>query len=704
MALFDDLNIDVFLKPNATDGPGYNRVTSNADFSLVGTVDGYAVVEDGLEVVQLSAGDRLEANSGFGAGTYYKEIDENTQFWVLIYWNPRGDTTPWQVGWQTANGANPGLRIRIDGPGAIGNSIQIRDSSGSVTVPIPSAVLPSGDWDNTIGNTLLVQVDVPNEFIEVWQNNRSQRNASFNRRSLSALSWGATPTANAIDAQIDLNGDVMFMSGTGILTEEQIERLMRYGKCLSWDDLTNDDAAPRFQNSWRADPDSTSVKVVGNFDSDPNLRIYTEINRTTRGSLVASSGTLTRDAQGWCNYTFTGLDPDTRYQVFAEYSTGEQDARRMQLKTLPASRNLTIVAAGCYELDPDIAIGASLSVDSIEKSVFQGVYNADADLFVSTGDDGYYDNIWTANLAQAGLPTTVADFQLCHAEVFHEMKANQFFERINAVAGAFSDHDAYGNDLWGDEVTNAAGAKAHLEQRYGRTYPLAGSLYYSWNVGSGITFIALDTRTESDEGVQLTSTAQRTQFSSDLQAAVARRDLIVLFSEFAWDSGETPAPGHSWENYPAERTDIFNRIVAADANERILCLFGDHHATGVDIDGVDQGGFDSGGICRPPGILASRMNHTAAGSAAAANVFPDYYDNGAGHHTRIVITTRGSGEIDLAVTPWEGSTEKSTFTRSLAGYQGSAPFYIAVGRRTLNAPPRKRTMQKSKGGFRGHFE
>ena len=675
MSLFTDLSVDVFLVPSVGDGPGYNKVTLTEDFALTGTVDGYSTGDGGQAVLEMSSGDTLTADSGFGAGTYYKEIDVNSQFWILIYWNPNGNTDAWQIGWQTANGANAGLRIRCHGDGSQGNSVYIHDGTANVSIPLPSADTNRADWDINSGNVILVQVDVPNEFIETWQNSRSARTTNSNRRSLSALTWTATPTANTVAANCSLNGDVMLASGTGILTEEQIERLMQYGKGITWADLNSANGAPRLQNTWRGEPNTTSIKINANFESDPILRIYPETDRTNRGSLLASSGTLSRDTQGWISpYTFTGLDPDTRYQVFAEYSTGEQDVRRMQVKTLPETRNLTMCLIGCYEFDPDISIGGTLSMDELHHDVLDKIFAMDADIVLSSGDDYYYDNIWTDNLIQAGLPTSVADFQLVHDEVASGMKQNQFFERINFAPGAFSDHDCYGNDLWGTDITNLTGAQAHLTQRYGRTYPLApDSLYYSWNVGNGVTFICLDTITESELNVQLTSTAQRTQMYTDLVAAVGRQDLIIMFVEKPFDDGANPVPALAWNNtnFATERTDIFDKIVLAGANERIIFVTGDLHAGGVDIDGVNQGGYDTGGICAPPCILAARMNHGSPGSASGVNGFPDYYDSGTGHYMKLVITTQSTGEIDIAVTPYELVTEKTTFTRTLGGYPGT---------------------------------
>ena len=66
--LLSELNAVLFLQPNATNGPGYNAISGNNDFSHNSVVDGYTVSDNNMELVTLSSSDALTADSGFGVG------------------------------------------------------------------------------------------------------------------------------------------------------------------------------------------------------------------------------------------------------------------------------------------------------------------------------------------------------------------------------------------------------------------------------------------------------------------------------------------------------------------------------------------------------------------------------------------------------------------------------------------------------------
>ena len=714
MSLFTDLNVDVWLTPESGT-PGLNAVTAAEDFNLTGTADGYETGDGGQSVLQMSGSDLLTADAtfltGLGADHYLNGLHNASQFWVLVYWNPQGDTGTWQVAFETASGANAGYRMRVYGDGTNG-AFYINDGAGSNLSMGPITVAKGSRWDQNGGNMLLMQVDITNGFYEGWNNGRTKRLESNYRKDISGLTWGAagSATPNTVAPRCGLNGDVMFACGSGILTDAQVEMLMEYGKGISWAKLNATTKADR-QISWRAQPDNDSLSIVGCYSEAPNLRLYTDGSRTTRGTLVSSSGALTLDSQGWASYTFTGLTADATYQVFAEYTDGEQDRRRMRVKTLPSSTDgMNIVFAGCWKYDPDLAFSSSISLEAqfLTSTLITLIDDVDPDVLAHVGDDGYYDNMWDINLAGTLPIELVADYQTVHEYIFDRNKLDELFAEIPFFSGCFSDHDFLKNDTFGADATSAniAAAQAHWKQRTGKTFPLdPDNSYHTWQT-PGITWIALDMRTEAETAVQLTSTTQRALMQTDATAAVSRGDLIVLMTEYPWDDNESPAPAASWDNFTAEREDIFDRLATAGVTDRIICAYGDQHAGGVDIDGTSQGGWDGGGgagtgVVLPVCILASRFNHGSAGSAVGAATHPDYYDNGVGHFINVLLEDN-AGRIDVTVTPYEQAVAKTPILRTLSAAPASTSLYLALDRRKLRkGGPKKAVYPKpTRGLFR----
>lgn len=630
-SLFEDLNPLFFLTPESG-SPGLNAVTGVEDFTLSGTADGYTTGPAGQAAIQLSSSDTLNAVNGAFAGTFMEELHDQSQFWVAFFWNPQGSTGTFQVALQTDNANTPGWRIRINGPGTGGNC-SIDDGVGNQTCPWPT-IAQGSEWQTSGPNVFIYQVNIPAGWHETWVNGWTQRTVANNRRSIASLTNFPTlpsTTANTIDAQCSLDGDVMFMGGEGVLNAKQVRQLMRFGKGLTWDDM-NATSAKRVI-SWRCEPGTTTLDVTGCFADDPNLKLYADTDQWTRGSLVEESGVITRNARGWATYQFTGLSADTTYQVYAEYGDGVQDYDRLRMKTLPANlaSGVRLLLAGCWrwENTDGVPWTNSVSLEAQNYSTMKSIIkDEDFDLMISTGDDGYYDNEWVDNLSGTLPIESVSDYQTVHEYIFdddEQYQIRELFAKTPFMHGSFSDHDFLENDTFAADTTaaNIAAASAHWEDRtLHRTYPVAGCYYYSKNAG-GVTYISLDTRTESEAGVQLTSSAQRTQLQTDVEAAVARGDLIVLTNELPWDEDEAPSPAASWNNFTSERQAIFNILANAGVRKRILMPYGDQHGGGLDINGTFQGGWDTNSVVRPVAIKGSRLNHEA-GTTNGSAVHPDY--------------------------------------------------------------------------------
>ena len=629
-SLFEDLNPTFFLVPESGT-PGLNAVTGVEDFTLSGTADGYTTGPAGQEVIQLSSSDSLTAVSGNFAGTFMEELHDQSKFWVAIFWKPSSAST-WQVGLQTASGANAGWRMRMHGDGT-GGQAYVHDGVTGVGMPWPT-IAQGSEWQASGPNMVLYQVNVPDQWHETWFNGWTSRTAAFNRRSLSTLTnfpTLPTTTANTVDAVCSLDGDVMFVGGEGVLNAKQVRQLMRFGKGLSWTEF-NATSAKRVI-SWRGAPGTTTLDVTGCFADDPNLKIYADTDQHTRGALVEESGQLTRNSRGWATHQFTGLSADTTYQVYAEYNDGEQDYDRLRLKTLPTdlASGVRLLFAGCWrwENTDGLPWSNAESLESQTYSTMKSIIKDEAfDMMISTGDDGYYDNEWVDHLSGTLPVEAVADYQTIHEYIFdddEQYQIRELFARVPFDHGPFSDHDFLENDTFAADTTaaNIAAASAHWEDRtLHRTYPVAGCYYYSRNEG-GVTYIYLDTRTESEAGVQLTSSAQRTQLQTDVEAAVGRGDLIVLVNELGWDEDEAPSPSASWNNFTSERQAIFNILANAGVRDRIICVYGDQHGGGLDLNGTFQGGWDTNSVVRPISIKASRLNHES-GTTNGSGTHPDY--------------------------------------------------------------------------------
>lgn len=656
--------------------PGLNAVTGAEDLTLTGTADGYTTGDAGQPLLTMSSSDTLTAESSFRSGTYFEELHTDMQFWFAFAWDVNGGTSTWQVLGETATGANIGYRIRKHQTGA-GGEIYLHD--GTINRNCPWALSEYGDFDNTaspnnLTNIVIVQFNIKDGWMETWVNGRNQRTQSWQRRDTSALTFPAStsPASTTVPFRCSADGNIAIMSGTGILSDHAIHRLTMYGRGLTWDEANTTDTYAQYMESWRVTPEETGLgaglRVTGCFESAPTLKLYNDSNRNSKGSLLKNSGELELDDEGWCTYRFNGgLSDDTTYWVEAEYSDGTIDVRRARVKTLPTARDgIKLGFGSCWRFDPALDFSNAISLESASRPFIHDIASTAPDIFTTVGDDGYYDNMWE-DLGNTAPIDTNADFQTTHEYIFaRRQKLDELFSKVGFQYGPFSDHEYLENDTFGADATAAtiAAAQNHWTQRVGQTFSLApDNMYRSWQT-PGITWISLDTRTEAETGVQLTSSGQRTQLDTDVQAAVGRDDLIILMCEFAWDEGETPSPPGSWNNFSSERQTIFNILADAGVRDRIICVYGDQHAGGVALDGTDQGQWDTNSLVVPIGILASRMNSPNAGSASGATTHPNYYDSGNGHWMEVDLndsTTQFSFDYDAESSGPFTATETLTF-------------------------------------------
>ena len=755
-ALVEALDPILWHQPSAVNGPGYNAVDGTSPLVLSGTAaypPGGGLGEGGQEMLRMSGSNALNATPGAFAGTGLEEFHSETKLAVLLVWNPLGSVATWQVLAQNANGANAGFRARSYANG-LGGQIYINDGAGnSQSLGVSETAFPTG-WDNANNNAMLVVINVPEDYIEVWVNNRSTRVTAFQRKTLAGLTFPApgSATPSTIPLQCAPDGDFMIAAFNEIPTPMQAQQLMRYGAGLSFDAASATDVVVSRQRSWRAEPGNIgttpNIRVTGRFDEAPILNLYpahymvdydaellgpftqnelltfggggtatllaltdvgttgtlkvlmtsgdppkdnetivggtsgatADVNgdatvcRTTHGSLLKSStSAIALDSQGFGSYRFSGgLLYDRTYWIEAEYADGAIDHHRILSKTLPDSRDgLEFVVASCWRWDPIIedTFGTnSLCLQNQHLSFILEIEKVKPDFVMTVGDDGYTDNM-SDDLGNSFPIDSLADYQAAYSRVWDDRaELDTMWSSLGHKPGSFSDHEYIGDDLAGADATNLAIAKIHMEQRYGRTYPLSGSLYYSEQI-PGITIISLDYRTEAEIGVQFTSVAQRAQMQTDMTAAVGRGDFIILNCDFPFDDGETPSPPFSWNNaaYAAERTDIFNRAVTAGAmgtgaDDRTIVFCGDHHAGGIAFDSTQQGGYDTGGIAFPATVLASRANSPNSGQTGASAVWPQYYDGGNGHFMHVLLENVTT-QLRVTVTPHEGITAKTPQVR-----------------------------------------
>lgn len=664
--LMAEISPYLWLQPTAINGPGYNAARGAEDFDLTGSVT-YDIDAHGKEVIQMTGADRLDGKVGSFAGTILSELHNQSQGWVLVGLNPQGDTTALQVGLQTADGNNAGIRMRMgstDGSGIF----FIGDGTSNVTITPPLGEF--GDFDLNDSNVWLLVIDVPGGYMEAWTNNRTRRSLTFKRKDISGLSFPdiSTPRPNTVVPRCDLNGDVWLAAGDVIPSDESIEQLMMYGAGRTFASINSVTSIVARQRYCRVTPTENSLRIVGNFTQAPIINVYPDTGRTTRGALVSTSTTpVALDAQGWLAFTMPdALTTDTAYKVHFAYADGAEDRRRARAKTLKSTRSGSSFGfSSCMRFDPAISFDDVVSTEAASQLVMHSITHADLDAFVLVGDHFYPDDM----ALDLGNPVPILDLDEYTEAVLYpadQMKVSHLFDHVSFLEGNFSDHDFLQNDVFGADAVpgQIATAQSHWTQRTGRVYPLApANMYYTWQT-SGLTWIATDTRTEAEAGVQLMSTGQLDQMESDMTAAVARGDFIMLLTEFPFDEGETPSPPGSWNNFTAQRTDFQNRMANAGAEDRVIAVYGDHHAGGVDLNGTFQGGFDTGGIVRPIGILASRMNSPNVGSPAGISVNPDYYDGGNGHWMKVDLLDIGD-QLQVTITPYENTTAKTPLVRVL---------------------------------------
>ena len=352
---------------------------------------------------------------------------------------------------------------------------------------------------------------------------------------------------------------------------------------------------------WAGDATQTTVEISAYTNDTTSVGLLTSVNADMSEATVWPSAPPNQ--AGWNKWSVTGLTAGTRhYHQLTDTPLDGVPVPISDVSTFLTLRDVGVAGS------TRIAVGSCGQENPLNPAVFDDIVAWAPDRTVHLGDFGYPNNLsrdpsthmnnWSLNCTDAG------------------------FKRIQALGCMdylISDHDDNGTGnsnmpTYQDPVT-MANLIAWQQVVPARMEDTQSPPHGRWRseVEGSVRFVKIDTRTidKTDTTAVATDPAapsstmlgaeQLSWLKAQLDAAAAARQLVVLFSDCAWN-GVSPGPpipvtfSDKWPSFSYER-DLISDYAAA-AGTQLFIAFGDSHGLQQDDGTNEKNGFAS--ICCGP--------------------------------------------------------------------------------------------------------
>lgn len=393
--------------------------------------------------------------------------------------------------------------------------------------------------------------------------------------------------------------------------------------------------------------DATNVQV----------NVYSEAAHT---NLVASSAQQDLTEAGSLRigrFLVTGLTPGTTYYARVSVSGQEVPTTSIEISTLDVAgtpKNLRIIFSNCNftgSTDP----------------VWDRMAARNGDLFIHTGDIHYED----------GTTTDPLFYLNGYDQNFSSPQMRGFLENI-PMTYTTDDHGYPTNN--GDSNTpGLAAARVAIEKGIPHIDvvedPTADVDPYYWSRVIGrFRIISPDLRTEREETPgSIMSPEQMTWIKNEITAAKNEGQAVILISSVPWITEQNADPNDDWSEYPSERLEIADHVIAEGMQDQGLILAGDMHGMAAD-DGTNNTYGTSGSMAWP--VMHGGALHQNPSLKGGPYSQGSWWTRD-GNHAVLDITDNGSTSVTLEMSGYDDTnTEQISLTSTLTLPQATA---VATG-------------------------
>lgn len=404
----------------------------------------------------------------------------------------------------------------------------------------------------------------------------------------------------------------------------------------------------------------TGATFVAKVDGGGPVRVQVQDAGQNQDPVFTSSQAV--DAQGVAKVSIAGLAPNTRYLWEVEDNGVIDTSVTGQFLTHPpagSQASFTIGVGGDAGLDSDFpGSGSELVPDRLSNhpvfdTIRQKALAEDWLFFGHLGDLHYY------NLGQT--PTfpdsTLANYRAGYDDVLAQPRQARLYREI-AWQHVWDDHEFGPNDSDGTHVDKANAAQVYRERE--PHYPLGESdaIYHSFTVGR-VLFIASDVRyyrspnDDPDDASKTMLGADQKAWMEDLLSSSTAEALVWLMpSQWLGTSSD------SWDSFQTERDELASMLADHGWLGRMVMVYADRHAIGIDSGGSNQWGsfpiMQAAALDSRPGDNLSTERFDVVGDQP-----------GREQYGTIEITDIGS-VLTIKLTAWRGTTELGSYTKAIA--------------------------------------
>jgi hypothetical protein len=360
-------------------------------------------------------------------------------------------------------------------------------------------------------------------------------------------------------------------------------------------------------------------------------------------------------AGGVARFDLSGLEADTRYFWAVEDDSVVDVAFPGEFVTYPpvgVPANFTVAAASCAGLAP-VYPGSGTTFDSNRYSnspVFGVIREKKPLLFQHMGDVHYLDigsGTYTPD-------SSVATYRTAYDDVFAQSEQHALYRQV-PLDYVWDDHDFGPNNSDRTHVGNGNANQVYRERI--PHYPLGESgIYHSYQIGR-VLFVTLDSRTFRDPNSD-PDTPSKTMLGTDQKAwlgsllATSTAKFLVVFNPSVWSH---PDGADTWFSFQNEREELIQLFSDTGWIDRMVMVWGDRHALGMDTGTTIPGGFPIGQF--------------AALDSTPSTAVLDRYDLGPesdqrGQYGTLDFVDSGS-QIQVTMTGWIMTTVFQTYTYTI---------------------------------------
>jgi phosphodiesterase/alkaline phosphatase D-like protein len=373
--------------------------------------------------------------------------------------------------------------------------------------------------------------------------------------------------------------------------EESKTSRSRVGRQASPEDVTT--------LSWAGDATQNTVEISAYTVGATSVGLAVSLNPDMTGATLLSSSPP--NAAGWNKWSVPDLVPYTQYYHQLTDTLPDQDPQ--PIGDISSFWTLRPSGVACTSR---IAVGCCEHNDDPVTYAFDDIVTWAPDRFLHIGDLGY--------------PNDLSTDQTTHMNNWSQSCSHPGVRAVQAITCmdyVASDHDTNGSGQsnrpnYHDPITAAnilAWQQVVPARMEDTRVPVQGR--YRADVEGNVRFVKLDTRSldktdttahKTDPRWKQSSMLGSTQLSwlkQQIDQAVEQHQLIVLFSDCAWN-GTSPGPpiptsfSDKWPSYIYERDLISD--YAASVGAQLFIVYGDSHGLQQDDGTNEKNGFASIGV------------------------------------------------------------------------------------------------------------